>query len=180
MEKIRNTPHVEGNFATHISLRLSKNSKIFNEYIKTIKSILDKNNSNLIQYESIVNESVNYYHMSLCNNFYLKYHQIDNFLNQIKKEFSSRINDKSNKSLTLVVTPIVKYFNNENKNRNFLALEILKNIPFKKTLGIIIEVLSSFGIAPYYDVSVFIFKYLFFRILSHTFQFCGVIKNSVK
>jgi hypothetical protein len=137
--KIRNIPHIEGNFATHISFRLPKGSKIISKYIDEIKKNILKNVNEEFFFEDL-NILEEYYHISLCNNVYLKYHQIESFIFKLKTEISNI------KSPLLVLSPRVKFFSNEFNTRSFLSLEILKNLQFKKILKSIYQVLESFGL----------------------------------
>lgn len=147
MEKVRNIPHVDGNFSVHISLRLPK-LKSVKEYLDSIELVIKQNSKSDIKYESVCEEGINYYHISLCNNFFLKYHQIDSFLNKIKKA----LKEENIKSLSLYLTTNIKYYTNEFNTRNFLALEILKNKNINKLINTIHETLKEFGNSPVYEV----------------------------
>ena len=148
MEKVRNVPHVDGNFSVHIALRLPK-LKSIKDYLNSIELVLKENSKTELNFEYVCEENVNYYHISLCNNFYLKYHQIDNFLNKIK----IALKEDRKVFLSLYLTPKIKYYTNEHNTRHFLALEILKNKNLNNLLNTIQETLKEFGQSPIYEVN---------------------------
>jgi hypothetical protein len=148
MEKIRNIPHVDGNFSVHISLRLPK-LKSIKDYLNIIELVLKENNTSQLKLEYVCEDNINYYHISLCNNFYLKYHQIDSFLNKIKLA----LKENNTKRLSLYLTSNIKYYTNEYDTRHFLALEILKNKNLNKLINKIKETSNEFGQFSIYDVN---------------------------
>jgi hypothetical protein len=163
INKIRNVPHLEGNFSTFIYLDL-KSSKKIKYFIQDIKNVfLNINNEfsirDVLKNNSDFDNICNSYHISLSRNIYLKYHEIENFINCIKKEFSHSV--KSSKLLKLFLMKRVKYLTNEYNTRHFLTLQILKNKQFSKLIERIDKVLIALHLSTYYEVKSHIFiKYI--------------------
>ena len=66
---IRNEPHIEGNFSTHLSFKLFQKSEKITKFKEFIKNILIKNESKI--FEEVMETKCSY-HISLCDNIYLK------------------------------------------------------------------------------------------------------------
>ena len=135
---IRNVPHVEGNFATLIYLKVHSTlgSKFYSclEFVETNFPLGDKI-SNLKKFNSAE------YHVSLSPTIYLKYHQINSFVTSLKmrlKSFKQR--------LKLILSDKLKCFSNEYNTTAFLSLEILKNNYFNKVYGAILDHIESYGL----------------------------------
>lgn len=130
---IRNMPHVEGNFATHIAFKIFSNLKSVEEVKRLIKS------SNLNEKLFDILEDSCSYHISLSKTVYLKFHQINSFLSTLKRDLDGF------KTQTLIITPQVSVFNNEENTRHFIALEVMKNKGLNKLIKTINDVLFGFG-----------------------------------
>ena len=115
--KIRNIPHQEGDFASFIYFQLEKRSNKINLFQNNIIDIIN-NNTDKFEYEILNNENQ---HISLSKTFFLKYHQIDLFLTNMKDSLQSM------QSTTLYLCSKVHYFENEFKNRFFIAVPLIKN-----------------------------------------------------
>jgi len=157
MNKIRNIPHVDGNFSCTIFLKPKNSKKIIfaKDKIKSeINKIIDENNENFINliFSEIKNEE---YHISLTRNFYLKYHQIQNFLSYLKEKIKKCFS--VNLAFNLFLLKNVKFFNNEQKTRFFLALEIFKNQRLKSLVHWFNEFLKDYNILPFHKVKFFLF-----------------------
>ena len=87
--------------------------------IKDILNETNTNNNDKHQFNSFLeNEDI---HLSLSKQFFLKYHQIDNFVSKFKIPFN-----KSQKQHVLISSKI-KYFTNEYSTRHFLSLLVIKS-----------------------------------------------------
>jgi len=127
--KIRNIPHEEGSFASFIYFQVDKKSNKINTFQNQVKSIINKNILKEFMYETLSEDS---YHISLSKTFYLKFHQIDQFLNCLKE------NIELLNSNNFCLCSKTKYFENEFKNRYFISIPIIKNKTFKVTIIYII------------------------------------------
>jgi len=146
--KIRNLPHLEGNFSAFIYV-IIENSKNIKSRKEKIKQILYASVKNCL-FEEIKDDNGKY-HISLSTNFYLKYHEIDNFLNSFIKEFNYTKKQK------LIISEKVKYLTNEFKTRYFLSLEILKNKSLRNLYNKIKNILEEFNIEVFYEVNLTLF-----------------------
>ena len=148
ISKIRNVPHLKGSFPSYIFLNIGIPKKII-KIKETIENILNSG-ENKIKFEEILPEKNNY-HVSLCSNFYLKFHEIDNFINNVKKEF------ELTKRLKLILLRKVKYLSNEFNSRNFLTLEILRNKNYRNLLKKFNKILAELNITNNYPVKQFFY-----------------------
>jgi 2'-5' RNA ligase len=129
MEKIRNIPHVEGNFATFIYISIKRSKKIVSIEEEIIKLLGE-----------FKVDKVDELHLSLTKTFFLKYHQISNF-----------VKDMNTKLLKIqqhvLVTSKVKYFANEFDNRFFLTLEVRKTKLLIRLVNEITEIIKKYDSA---------------------------------
>jgi hypothetical protein len=131
-KKIRNIPHIEGNFNVFFYIKIKQSTIIKNlleEIAKHINNLKDKPESSF-SCEKVVNTDDEYYHVSLTETIFLKYHEIANFLKNIKTSISQF------KAFSILLTSKIKYFNNTYKTRHFLILQIFKTKQLAKLLSI--------------------------------------------
>jgi len=154
-EKIRNIPHVEGNFSCCIYYKLES----FNKVVKYQNKVLEVLNNILINntvkeeksfvYFKISDMKTNDMHISLSNNFLLKFHQIPSFVNNLKDRLK---NNLIIEPFSLLLLKNIKYFANEYKTRFFLALDILNSSKMNNLQNIINEYLMEYNIYPFHKV----------------------------
>lgn len=160
-DKIRNIPHIEGNFACSIYFKLQLSNKISNfkdRIYENLKTIIDKRNDkvNILTNGLKINEiDKNDLHISFSTNFFLKYHQTLNFLNILKENLQNSSIIKNGFDLLLLKN--LRYFKNEYHTRYFISMEILKSNRLKELLSIINKILLDFNIPILYKVFLIIF-----------------------
>jgi hypothetical protein len=128
MEKVRNIPHVEGNFSTFFYITIKQTKKIRKLEDDIIIPLL----------KDFTYEKIDDYHISLSKTFFLKYYQINNFVNDVKKKLANKIKQ------TILITPKVRYFANEYNNRNFLALEVHKSKNLANLINELTNIISKY------------------------------------
>jgi hypothetical protein len=168
---IRNVPHIEGNFSTHIYLEVKYSKKIKN-YVNEIINIFSKTNNEWINKIQIIKEL----HISLSKNFFLKYHQINNFTTKFKKAFSSY---PFNQEFSLVLLSNLKYLSNEFNNRYFLCVEILKTKSLKRIIDNANNILNEFKIENYFESKIIYIKKEFLphiSVISSPDNFASIIE----
>jgi hypothetical protein len=146
---IRNVPHIEGNFACLIYFKIPKIlGEKFSNYSSKVESFLHGISVNLNQNRKEEKDGLNIfnklssseYHVSLSPTFYLKYHQINTFINKIKDQLKIFKN-----GIKLILTDKLKVFTNEYNTVCFICLDITKNKQFNKIYTSIYETLVDFG-----------------------------------
>ena len=78
--KKRNIPHIDGNFNVYFYIKIKQSKKI-NNLTDDIINILG--NNSICPYEKLIINNDEYYHISLTKTFFIKYHEINNYINQI-------------------------------------------------------------------------------------------------
>lgn len=111
--KIRNIPHVEGNFATFVFIKVNP-SKSLKNFFKTIREVINPNELGTLQ-----EMSPDELHISLTKTMFIKYHQIDSLVNKLKNVIQSKFK--------LIITNKLKHYSNEHNTRYFLSLLVAKN-----------------------------------------------------
>jgi hypothetical protein len=131
-QKIRNVPHIEGNFNAYyyIKVKQSKPIKDVLEMIIQNINLLINNSDSPFLYENIIKSDADSFHISLTDTVFLKYHEIDNHIKKIKKSLSQV------KPFSILLTSKIKYYNNQYNTRHFVSLEILKTKQISKLLTI--------------------------------------------
>jgi hypothetical protein len=147
--KVRNIPHIEGNFDSFIYFTIEK-LKYSKKFLK-LKSLVEEK---LLSLEFIKNrnyEELDTFHISLSSTFYLKLHQINSFLTKFKNIFK----EQNNKEVPILLNlSQVKYFSNEQNTRYFISLEVQRNKTLIKLLQKIEDILKSFNISIPFLVEV--------------------------
>ena len=119
--KIRNFPHDQGSFPSHIFIKIKKTSAKLKKIHNEIKDLLINTSTLNTRFNSFLEEEDSEIHISLSQQLYLKYHQIDSFVNKIKTLF------KRIKSQHILLSSNIKFFKNENSTRHFLSLIVVKS-----------------------------------------------------
>jgi hypothetical protein len=109
MEKVRNVPHVEGNFSTFFYIKIRRSKKL--------TAITDNIKIHLGEFQT---SDIEEYHISLTKTFFLKYHEINNFIKDVKAKLTKV-------KQSILITSRIRYLQNEFNNRFFLGLEVYKS-----------------------------------------------------
>ncbi|CAG8446750.1 5454_t:CDS:2 [Funneliformis mosseae] len=159
--RIRTSPHVEGNWATHVYLEVVLTEEM-DLIIKKIKKLTQEvvNEDGVKIFSCIEKHNVNddvdelddndYFeetklHISLSRPLLLKYHHIENFWTKIKKGFLNR------KRFSLSFANIAG-FSNDDDTRSFMALEVGKgSSELKSMVNIVNKVAKDFQQKPFYE-----------------------------
>lgn len=153
--KIRNIPHIEGNFACSIYLKVKKSNKIISykdKLFDKFKNIIEKkNNLDFENFEVNCDE----YHISISRTFYMKFHQLNNLLKGLINSINNNIKIKGPISLFLLKK--INFFQNDQNTRFFVGLEILKSKKLIMFVDFINEFLKQYNINSYYEVNKFLF-----------------------
>jgi predicted DNA-binding ArsR family transcriptional regulator len=140
MEKIRNTPHVEGNFSTYFYIKLKSSKKVKN-LEEDIQKLITDDNFNFSQIDD--------YHISLSKTFFLKYHQINNFIKDIRVRLTKV-------KQHILLTPRIKYLSNEFNNRHFLSLELFKSKNLMLLIKELNEIIKIYNAQYEFDISSYL------------------------
>ncbi|CAG8570233.1 9625_t:CDS:10 [Acaulospora morrowiae] len=124
--RIRATPHVEGNWATHVYMEVMLPDE-FKDLIHEIKTCAQNivNDGGVNIYSCIDGDSK--LHISLSRPLFLKYFQIDQFWDKLQKGFANE------KRFTLSFTEL-EYFVNDEETRSFLSFKVGRGVNELKEL----------------------------------------------
>ena len=151
ISKIRNIPHIDGNFSCSIYFKIKPSKKI--QKIKEKISEKLKENSLYSKEFHFTELNFNEYHITISKVFFLKFHQINNFLKNFKEKLISNkflINE-----FNLILINSCKFLNNDQKTRFFLTLELIKSNKFKDFILFTNAILKEFNFPPFYQVDLF-------------------------
>ena len=124
VKKIRNIPHVDGNFNVYFYIKIKQAKKI--NYIT--EDIINIINNTIYPFEKTISSDDEFYHISLSKTFFIKYHEINNYINKIKIALNEL------EKFTILLTSKIKYFKNDFNTRHFLTLEVFNTKKLKKLL----------------------------------------------
>ena len=117
--KIRNFPHVEGNWPTFIFIPIEQNEVateefnwVLNEYFNVLKNKID---------QAIKVHCMQDLHCSLSRTFVLREHQIETFVGELRRKIKPLFESNQSQDLRCTFDKL-KWFSNDEKNRNFLSL----------------------------------------------------------
>ena len=141
-ERIRQTPHVGGNFSTLVSIYLSEENRselsIFTHPATEHLENLTGRSSRPV--------SGDQYHVSLSRHGFLKPHMIDAFIDRLRERTSST------KKSVFYLLPQLECYVNESQNTAFVGVPVdLEISPNCLTLiSLVDSVMTEFGLETYY------------------------------
>ena len=138
--RIRQTPHIEGNFATCVVIELGlDNANVLRSFITQAASILHT-------FSQTVSE-ISHLHLSLSRHVFLKPHLIDSFLSKIGSAFSNT------RASTIYLSPEVRVYLNESRDTAFAAVPVDIDVS-RNCLSLIRQVdsvMAQFDLPTYYE-----------------------------
>jgi hypothetical protein len=142
VDRIRQAPHVEGNFSTLVSIYLSEeNRSELSIFSQSAANYLEKLTA---RPSSPVSED--HYHVSLSRHGFLKPHMIDAFIDRLRDQTS-----RTKKSV-FYLSPQLECYVNESQNTAFVGVPVdLEISPNCLTLiSLVDSVMTEFGLETYY------------------------------
>lgn len=141
-DRVRQTPHIEGNFSTPVSVSLSEENRSelhhfaakAAEYMRTFTRVP------VVCFES------DGYHLSLSKHGFLKPHMIDGFLSGLREKIHGE------KKMVFYLKPQLEFYINESGNTVFIAVPVDMTLSpnCANLIGVIDSIMTEFGMEKYY------------------------------